>query len=70
MNFVFLIKLAPPFFFDICDGKMVVQLNLEDIKAIDEHWSNVLISYDLEDTLYEKSMDNFVTNVWNLVKKT
>ncbi|KAF3635966.1 hypothetical protein FXO37_25699 [Capsicum annuum] len=49
---------------------MVVELTTEDIKAADEHWSTALIVYVLVDTPYEKSMDNFVKNVWNFVKKS
>ncbi|KAK6791606.1 hypothetical protein RDI58_010687 [Solanum bulbocastanum] len=51
------------------DGKLAVKLTKEDIRESDEHWATSLIRYVLGDTPFEKSMDNYVTTVWNFVHK-
>ncbi|KAH0761348.1 hypothetical protein KY290_017421 [Solanum tuberosum] len=51
------------------DGKTVVKLTTEDIKATDSCWFTTLIGYVPGDAPYEKSMDKYVTAMWNFVKK-
>lgn len=51
------------------EGKTVVQLTSDDIKATYEYWSTTFIGYVLGDTLYEKYMNNFVTVMWNFMTK-
>ncbi|XP_019248485.1 PREDICTED: uncharacterized protein LOC109227745 [Nicotiana attenuata] len=51
------------------DGTFVVQIEEEDTRAQEESLKNALIGYVLGDNPYEKSMENYVTNVWNFVAK-
>ncbi|XP_070040906.1 uncharacterized protein [Nicotiana tomentosiformis] len=51
------------------DGKLVVKIVADDIKSHEELWNSALIGYILGDTPYARSMDNYVTTVWNFVAK-
>ncbi|OIT08591.1 hypothetical protein A4A49_18405 [Nicotiana attenuata] len=51
------------------DGTFVVQIEKEDTRAQEESLKNGLIGYVLGDSPYEKSMENYVTNVWSFVAK-
>ncbi|XP_070045727.1 uncharacterized protein [Nicotiana tomentosiformis] len=51
------------------DGKLVVKILAKDIKSQEEFWNTALIGYVLGDTPYARSMDNYVTMVWNFVTK-
>ncbi|OIT32167.1 PREDICTED: uncharacterized protein LOC109207699 [Nicotiana attenuata] len=53
----------------IRDGTFIVQINAEDTREREIYWSTALIEYVLGDNPYEKSMDNYITNVWNFVEK-
>lgn len=48
---------------------MVIKMTQKDINTSDKYWSIVLIGYILGDAPYEKLMDNFITIVWNFMKK-
>nr|XP_016502654.1 PREDICTED: uncharacterized protein LOC107820826 [Nicotiana tabacum] len=56
---------SPPI---IREGTFIVQIEAEDTREHEIYWSTVLIGYVLGDNPYEKSMDNYVTNVWNFVE--
>ncbi|XP_019251326.1 PREDICTED: uncharacterized protein LOC109230263 [Nicotiana attenuata] len=51
------------------DGKLVVKIVDDDIKAQKEVSNSTLIGYALGDTPYVRSMDNSVNTVWNFVAK-
>ncbi|KAH0670626.1 hypothetical protein KY290_026841 [Solanum tuberosum] len=51
------------------DGKIVVKLTTEDIKVTDSYSSATLICYVLGYTPYDKSMEKYLTAMWNFVKK-
>lgn len=51
------------------NSKTVVQIVEEDIQNLNNHWATGLVWYVLGDTPYEKSMENFVTTVWDFVPK-
>ncbi|XP_019230721.1 PREDICTED: uncharacterized protein LOC109211625 [Nicotiana attenuata] len=57
---------VPP---SIRDGKVVVKIVEDDIKTQKEVWNSALIGYVLGDTPYVRSMDNYVSTVWNFVAK-
>lgn len=41
----------------------------EDLKEQSNYWQNALIGFVVGDTPYQKSMENFVTNVWRFIDK-
>ncbi|XP_019235016.1 PREDICTED: uncharacterized protein LOC109215406 [Nicotiana attenuata] len=53
----------------IREGTFIVQIEAEDTREQEIYWSTALIAYVLGDNPYKKSMDNYVTNVWNFVEK-
>ncbi|OIT40353.1 hypothetical protein A4A49_10437 [Nicotiana attenuata] len=53
----------------IREGTFIVQIEAEDTRGHAIYWSTALIRYVLGDNSYEKSMDNYITNVWNFVEK-
>ncbi|XP_070029902.1 uncharacterized protein [Nicotiana sylvestris] len=52
------------------DGKLVIKIIAKDIRYQEEFWNSALIGYVLGDTPYTRSMDNYVTTVWNFVTKS
>ncbi|XP_060200629.1 uncharacterized protein LOC132628891 [Lycium barbarum] len=50
-------------------GKPLVPLVEDDFKSLEDYWSNAIIGYVIGYIPYEKSMDNYVTYVWNFVVK-
>ncbi|OIT18954.1 PREDICTED: uncharacterized protein LOC109222056 [Nicotiana attenuata] len=51
------------------DGKVVIQIEEEDVSKLNEYWGTALIGYALGDTPYEKSMENYVESVWDFVTR-
>ncbi|OIT38395.1 hypothetical protein A4A49_16155 [Nicotiana attenuata] len=51
------------------DGKVVIQIEKEDVSELNEYWATALIGNVLGDTPYEKSMENYVESVWDFVTK-
>ncbi|XP_019261248.1 PREDICTED: uncharacterized protein LOC109239178 [Nicotiana attenuata] len=51
------------------EGKKVVKLCADDLKAQEEYWKTALIRYVIGENPYEKAMENYVLNVWNFVTK-
>ncbi|XP_009593244.1 uncharacterized protein [Nicotiana tomentosiformis] len=51
------------------DGKIVVQIIEEDVQKLNDYWATALIGYVLGDTPYKKSMEAFITSVWDFVSK-
>ncbi|XP_019241653.1 PREDICTED: uncharacterized protein LOC109221639 [Nicotiana attenuata] len=51
------------------DGKIVIQIEENDVNELQEHWATALIGYVLGDTLYEKSMESYAESVWDFVTK-
>nr|XP_016491468.1 PREDICTED: uncharacterized protein LOC107811113 [Nicotiana tabacum] len=51
------------------DGKIVIQIEEEDVSGLKEHWATPLIGYVLGDTPYEKSMESYVESVWDFVNR-
>ncbi|XP_019259048.1 PREDICTED: uncharacterized protein LOC109237226 [Nicotiana attenuata] len=51
------------------DGKIVIQIEEEDVSELKEHWATALIGYVLGDTPYEKSMESYVESVWDFVTR-
>ncbi|XP_019265468.1 PREDICTED: uncharacterized protein LOC109243031 [Nicotiana attenuata] len=51
------------------EGKVIIQIEEEDVNELKEYWDNALIGYVLGDTPYEKSMVNYVESVWDFVDK-
>ncbi|XP_070029314.1 uncharacterized protein [Nicotiana sylvestris] len=51
------------------DGKIVIQIEEEDVSELKEHWATALIGYVLGDTPYEKSMESYVESVWDFVNR-
>nr|XP_009788503.1 PREDICTED: uncharacterized protein LOC104236304 [Nicotiana sylvestris] len=51
------------------DGKVVIQIEENDVSDLKEYWETALIGYVLGDTAYEKSMVSYVEIVWDFVSK-
>ncbi|XP_019236011.1 PREDICTED: uncharacterized protein LOC109216324 [Nicotiana attenuata] len=51
------------------DGKIVIQIEENDVNELQEHWATALIGYVLGDTPYEKSMESYIESVWDFVTK-
>lgn len=49
--------------------KLIVQLEEDDILVQANHWSTELIGYVLGDSLFFKTMKNYIAHVWNFVTK-
>ncbi|OIT37131.1 hypothetical protein A4A49_01996 [Nicotiana attenuata] len=51
------------------EGKVVIQIEEEDVNELKEYWDNALTGYVLGDTPYEKSMVSYVESVWDFLDK-
>ncbi|XP_019241874.1 PREDICTED: uncharacterized protein LOC109221897 [Nicotiana attenuata] len=51
------------------EGKLVIQIEEEDVNELNEYWDNAVIGYVLGDTPYEKSMVNYIETIWDFVDK-
>ncbi|KAM3342483.1 hypothetical protein P3S68_027449 [Capsicum galapagoense] len=51
------------------EGKIVVTIVEGDLEKQSHYWKNSLIGFVVGDTPYQKSMENFVENIWKLVEK-
>ncbi|KAM3281871.1 hypothetical protein P3S67_027518 [Capsicum chacoense] len=51
------------------EGKIVITIVEGDLEEQSHYWENSLIGFLVGDTPYQKSMENFIENVWKFVKK-
>ncbi|KAM3337632.1 hypothetical protein P3S68_031957 [Capsicum galapagoense] len=51
------------------NGKPVVTIDENDIRAQEDYWDKSLIGYVIWDIPYVRSMENYVEQVWNFVPK-